>query len=49
MSASTAARATLGRKASDWLSSLFVFDPAGPNWARGVVALDLALVPLLVF
>ncbi|MFD7509874.1 FUSC family protein [Streptomyces sp. NPDC059853] len=49
MSASTAGRATLGRKVSNWVSSLFVFDPAGPNWARGVVALDLALVPLLVF
>ncbi|MFE0690395.1 FUSC family protein [Streptomyces xiamenensis] len=49
MSASTEGRATLAGKVSSRLSEMFALDPAGPNWARGVAALDIALVPLLVF
>jgi hypothetical protein len=36
-------------KAVSWLSRVFALDPAGPNWRRGVLVLDVALVPLIVF
>lgn len=36
-------------KAASWLSKVFRLNPAGLNWPRGVMVLDLALVPLLVF
>ncbi|MGW6922504.1 FUSC family protein [Streptomyces sp. NPDC054950] len=32
-----------------WLSKVFELNPAGLNWPRGVLFLDLALVPLIVF
>ena len=32
-----------------WLSKVFEFNPAGPNWPRGVLFLDIALVPLIIF
>jgi uncharacterized membrane protein YccC len=32
-----------------WLSKVFELNPAGINWARGVMFLDVALVPLVVF
>jgi hypothetical protein len=38
-----------GRKAKDWLSKVFELNPAGLSWARGVLFLDVALVPLVVF
>src|SRR5215475_8350330 len=31
------------------LSKVFELNPAGPNWARAVMVLDVALVPLVVF
>ena len=37
-----------GRVAS-WLSKVFELNPAGLNWPRAVMALDVALVPLVVF
>jgi hypothetical protein len=33
----------------DWLSKLFAFDLARANWPRGVMVLDVLLVPLMVF
>jgi hypothetical protein len=33
----------------DWLSKVFAFDVAGVNWPRGVMVLDVMLVPLVVF
>ena len=36
-------------KVMGWLSKVFELNPAGLNWARGVMFLDVALVPLLVF
>jgi hypothetical protein len=35
-------------KAMSW-SKVFGLSPAGPNWPRGVMVLDVALVPLIVF
>ncbi|WP_381802701.1 FUSC family protein [Streptomyces niveus] len=32
-----------------WLSKVFELNPAGPNWPRGVLFLNIALVPLVVF
>ena len=32
-----------------WLSKVFKLNPAGLNWPRGVMFLDIALVPLVVF
>jgi len=32
-----------------WLSKVFGLSPAGLNWPRGVLILDLMLVPLIVF
>jgi hypothetical protein len=32
-----------------WLSKVFGLSPAGPNWFRAVLFLDVALVPLVVF
>jgi Fusaric acid resistance protein-like len=32
-----------------WLSKVFVLNPAGLNWPRAVLFLDIALVPLVVF
>ena len=32
-----------------WLSKVFELNPAGLHWARGVMVLDVALVPLVVF
>jgi hypothetical protein len=33
----------------NWLAQLFKLNPAGLNWPRGVLFLDVALVPLVVF
>ena len=35
-------------KVAGELSRVFALDPAGPNWAHGVLFLDVALVPLVV-
>jgi Fusaric acid resistance protein-like len=37
------------RKVKGWLSKVFKLNPAGFNWPRGVLFLDVALVPLVVF
>src|SRR5678816_3241853 len=34
---------------SNWLSKVFQFNSAGLNWMRGVVILDVLLVPLFVY
>ena len=36
-------------KATSWLSKVFELNPAGLNWPRAVMILDVALVPLVVF
>ncbi len=36
-------------KVMSWLSKVFELNPAGLNWPRGVMILDVALVPLVVF
>ncbi len=36
-------------KAASWLSKVFELNPAGLSWPRGVLFLDVALVPLVVF
>ena len=36
-------------KVLSWLSKVFELKPAGINWPRGVLFLDVALVPLVVF
>jgi len=38
-----------GRNVLGWLSKVFELNPAGLNWPRGVLILDLMLVPLIVF
>lgn len=38
-----------GGKVTSWLSKVFELNPAGLNWPRAVVVLDVALVPLVVF
>ncbi len=35
--------------AASWLSKVFERNPAGLNWPRAVMILDVALVPLVVF
>jgi hypothetical protein len=37
-----------GHTSENWLSRLFRLDPAGLNWPRGVLFLDVALVPVVV-
>jgi hypothetical protein len=44
--------ATKGQPAHEgkgWLSEVFALNPAGLHWLRGVMALDVMLVPLVVF
>ena len=36
-------------KVASWLSKVFELNPAGLNWPRGVLFLDVMLVPLVVF
>jgi hypothetical protein len=36
-------------KLTSWLGKVFAFNPAGLNWPRAVMFLDVALVPLVVF
>jgi len=36
-------------KAMSWLSRVFELNPAGINWGRAVMVLDVMLVPLVVF
>ena len=38
-----------GGLARSWLSRVFALNPAGINWPRAVLFLDVALVPLVVF
>ena len=38
-----------GGKVMSWLSKLFELNPAGLNWPRAVLFLDVALVPQVVF
>jgi hypothetical protein len=38
-----------GGKTTSWLSKVFELNPAGLNWPRAVMILDVALVPLIVF
>src|SRR5512146_350847 len=38
-----------GRKITGWLSKVFALNPAGLNWPRAVMVLDVLLVPLVVF
>ena len=38
-----------GGKVRGWLSEVFEVNSAGINWPRAVMALDIALVPLIVF
>ncbi len=38
-----------GGKVVNWLSKVFGLNPAGLNWPRAVMFLDVALVPLVVF
>ena len=38
-----------GGKAVSWLSKVFQVNPAGLNWPRAVMVLDIMLVPLVVF
>jgi hypothetical protein len=39
----------LGHKVLAWLAKVFELKPAALNWPRGVMFLDVALVPLIVF
>src|SRR5215469_17511422 len=36
-------------RGKSWLSKVFELNPAGLNWPRGVMILDVMLVPLIVF
>ncbi len=38
-----------GGKATSWLGKVFELNPAGLNWPRAVMYIDVALVPLVVF
>src|SRR5690349_10158272 len=38
-----------GGKAASWLGKVFELNPAAINWPRAVAALDVMLVPLVVF
>src|SRR5690348_16406189 len=40
---------TLIGKAASWLGKVFALNPAGLNWPRAVMVLDVLLVPLVVF
>jgi hypothetical protein len=42
-------RTARSRGAASWLSKVFELNPAGLNWPRAVMILDVALVPLVVF
>jgi Fusaric acid resistance protein-like len=42
-------RPAQGRNVTSWLPKVFAVSPAGLNWPRGVLFLDVALVPLVVF
>jgi hypothetical protein len=44
-----AGRPVHGGKGTSWLSRVFALNPAGINWPRAVMFLDVALVPLVVF
>ena len=39
----------VSRKVVSWLSKVFELNPAGLNWPRAVLLLDVMLVPLVVF
>jgi hypothetical protein len=41
-------RQAVQRIAVSWLSKVFRLNPAGLNWARGVMFLDIALVPVVI-
>ena len=45
----TKAQPAHGGKVVSWLSKVFEFNPAGLNWPRAVMILDIMLVPLVVF
>jgi hypothetical protein len=45
----TQAPPTRQGKLASWLTEVFQLNPAGPQWARAVVFLDIALVPLVLF
>jgi hypothetical protein len=47
--AGTEAQAPHGSRIVVWLSKVFELHPAGANWPRAVLFLDVALVPLVVF
>lgn len=38
-----------GQRTTPWRSKVFALNPAGLNWPRAVMFLDVALVPLIVF
>jgi uncharacterized membrane protein YccC len=42
-------RQGLAAQGTTWLSKVFALNPAGINWPRAVLFLDVALVPLVVF
>jgi hypothetical protein len=48
-SASGAGQPVHHGKVMSWLSKVFELNPAGLNWPRAVLFLDVALVPLVVF
>ncbi len=48
-SASAGGQAVHQGKVMGWLSKVFELNPAGLNWPRAVLFLDVALVPLVVF
>jgi hypothetical protein len=49
MSAAGEARPVHHRKLGQWLAVVFQLNPAGVNWARAMLFLDIALVPLVLF
>jgi hypothetical protein len=44
-----AGRPVHGEQSTSWLGKVFELNPAAINWPRGVAALDVMLVPLVVF
>jgi fusaric acid resistance family protein len=42
-------RPTRREKLTNWLSKVFAFNASGVNWPRGVMFVDIALVPIVVF
>jgi hypothetical protein len=48
-SASAGGQAVHPRKVVNWPSKVFGVNPAGLNWPRSVVILDLMLIPLVLF